>query len=130
MSYTQEGNTVAIGPCTACQAPLMETDKYCRWCGRLQNHESISGKAAEKALSRELVYVTKRLGKSDICHPVSGPLMKAVARGIPAGRSGSPHGGFTRRLMLAFISIPIWMMIVLLSPLDAYAAAKIISNRI
>jgi hypothetical protein len=26
--------------------------------------------------------------------------------------------------MLALISLPIWLMIVLLSPLDAYAAAK------
>ena len=129
MTDTGENETVAIRPCIACEAPLMETEKYCRWCGGMQYPESTLS-VAETAVSREAVYITRRLGKSDICHPVSGPLMKAVARGIPAGQSVSSHGGFTRALILSFISIPIWMMIVLLSPLDAYAAAKIISNRI
>jgi hypothetical protein len=31
---------------------------------------------------------------------------------------------------LALMAIPIWLMIILLSPLDAYASAKIIGNRI
>ena len=130
MTETLENDTVAIRACIACEAPLIETEKYCRWCGGMQHPESSLSEAAEKVVSCEAVYITRRLGKSDICHPVSGPLMKAVARGIPAGRSASLHGGFIRALILSFISIPIWMMIVLLSPLDAYAAAKIISNRI
>jgi len=31
--------------------------------------------------------------------------------------------------MLALISIPIWLMIVLLSPLDAYATARTVIRR-
>jgi hypothetical protein len=33
-------------------------------------------------------------------------------------------------MLLALMAIPIWLMIILLSPLDAYASAKIIGNRI
>ena len=130
MTTTGEENTVAIAPCIACDAPLAETERYCRWCGRPQYRRPLSGDALERGGSRDAVRITRRLAKSDVCHPISGPLMKAVAVGIPAGGSHGLRGGVIRVLILSFISIPIWMMIVLLSPLDAVAAARIISNRL
>jgi hypothetical protein len=36
----------------------------------------------------------------------------------------------SKRILLALMAIPIWVMIILMSPLDAYASAKIIGSRI
>jgi len=33
-------------------------------------------------------------------------------------------------MLSALMTIPIWVMIILLSPLDAYASAKIIGSRL
>jgi hypothetical protein len=59
---------------------------------------------------------------------VSGPLVKALVAGVSGGRSIEPSGRVSRSLVQALVSIPIWLMIVLLSPLDAYVAAKAISR--
>ena len=74
-------------------------------------------------------YATTRLSHS-LYHPVSGPLVNAVSAGVPTSAPLSPAGSFSKRMLLALMAIPIWVMIILLSPLDAYASAKIIGNRI
>jgi hypothetical protein len=33
-------------------------------------------------------------------------------------------------MLLALMAVPIWVMIILLSPIDAYASAKIIGQRV
>jgi hypothetical protein len=85
---------------------LLESDKFCRWCGAAQ------------------VYTTTRL-----YHPISGPLVEAMV-GAGSKETSALCGSFTRRLVLALISIPIWMLIILLSPLDAYASAKALTGRL
>jgi hypothetical protein len=118
---------VQIKPCGACAAGLLATDKFCRWCGVRQPGELLS--TADTAGGRNLVtqldYRTTPLSR-DLYHPVSGPLLNAVTHGV-ARRARS---GFTRGIIQALISVPVWMIIVLLSPLDAYASAKILSGRL
>jgi hypothetical protein len=59
---------------------------------------------------------------------VSGPLVKALVAGVSRGRAAEPSGRVVRSLVQALVSVPIWLMIVLLSPFDAYVAAKSISR--
>ena len=62
-------------------------------------------------------------------HKVSGPLVEAVAIGIAANTFGKFQNHFVRQSFSLLLSIPIWLMIVLLSPFDAYIAAKNISSQ-
>ena len=48
--------------------------------------------------------------------------MNAVVTGALSGEERENQSRFIKRVTLALISIPIWLIIVLLSPLDAYAA--------
>ncbi|HSB11437.1 MAG TPA: hypothetical protein VLM38_18255 [Blastocatellia bacterium] len=57
-------------------------------------------------------------------HPISGPLIKTLLIEMSANSTAKGHGRVVLSLIQAIIMIPIWLMIVLLSPLDAYAAAK------
>jgi hypothetical protein len=81
-------------------------------------------------LGSPAAYKTAPLAPSSRYHPVSGPLVKALAAGVPTRTSLSTTGGVTKRMLLALMTIPIWVMIILLSPLDAYASAKIIGQRV
>jgi multisubunit Na+/H+ antiporter MnhG subunit len=55
---------------------------------------------------------------------VSGPLVKSVTANLSANTIACFESNLAKRLILAVISIPIWMIIVLLSPIDAYLLAR------
>jgi len=134
MCESDQTTTVAIKPCRSCGAGLIEDSRFCRSCGAGQI-EPLSPSfplpiAVDNANPEPVQnYATTRLSQR-LYHPVSSPLVNAVAAGVPASVPRSPAGSFSKRMLLALMAIPIWVMIILLSPLDAYASAKIIGNRI
>jgi ribosomal protein L40E len=135
MYQSDETTTVSIKPCRRCGAGLIAESKFCRTCGAAQSSSSLSG--SQPAISsddgeREQLqhFSTTRLSQQKLYHPVSGPLVSAVAEGVPINAPRSPATGLSKRMLLALMAIPIWVMIILLSPLDAYASAKIIGSRI
>ena len=67
--------------------------------------------------------------EADPYHKVSGPLVEAVAVGIAANALCKFQNQFVKQAFSLLLSIPIWLMIVLLSPFDAYIAAKNISGQ-
>ena len=132
--------TVNIKECIACKGGMLESDQFCRWCGTRQTetetktrsrHLNVSNSSRLSNLSTS-PYATAALQEvktdASLYHSVSGPLVKAVIEGVSASTSKQHYGQVVRRAVLALVSIPIWMIIVLLSPLDAYAAAKAISR--
>lgn len=135
MYESEETTTVAIKPCRSCGAGLIAESKFCRSCGAAQTYSlppdsrtiaSVANVEGEPLQH----YATTRLSQQKLYHPVSGPLVSAVVAGVPASVPGSPANSLSKRMLLALMAIPIWLMIILLSPLDAYASAKIIGNRI
>lgn len=134
MWKSDQNTTVAIKPCRSCGAGLIEDSMFCRSCGAGQIETlppppvpiPVDNANPEPVQN----YATKRLSQQKLYHPVSSPLVNAVAAGVPASVPRSPAGSFSKRMLLALMAIPIWVMIILLSPLDAYASARIIGNRI
>jgi hypothetical protein len=105
---------------------LSESYRGEKWLS--QNEPTLPvGTADDEPLER---YATTRIAGPKLYHPVSGPLVKAVIAGVPARPQHSRVSSVSKRMLLALMAIPIWVMIILLSPLDAYASAKIIGNRI
>ena len=135
---TYQQPTVKLKQCAACRGELFETHDFCRWCGSSQV-EAVAGETA--LASNELN--TNRL-TVDLCpagpagamreatpvtdaslyHQVSEPLVKAITATMSARATANLNNRCTRRLILALISVPVWMILVLLSPLDAYLASK------
>ena len=114
----QDAMTVAVKACSACSGQLLESDRFCRWCGETQPHAASDQLAVARYTTSLLVQA-----KSNLYHRISGPLVSAVVAGVASGELPD-QSRWMRRFLLALISLPIWLMIVLLSPLDAYAAAK------
>jgi hypothetical protein len=151
MVDAQQAATVLVKACSACSSGLLERDKFCRWCGAPQTYSLSPLAYCQERVSREQVsreqlsqdrmlsvslslspYTTSALSHAAIddrpYRRVSGPLVKALVAGVSGGRSIESSGRVSRSLVQALVSIPIWLMIVLLSPLDAYVAAKAISR--
>jgi hypothetical protein len=136
MEDTNQTSVMKI--CGACGLDLLGRDKYCRHCGIKQPTTNsittgvvtISGLATSNLLYQPPAAPTSALFEADTYHKVSEPLVEAVAMRITARAFGKSHGQFVRSALSALISITIWLMIVLLAPLDAYFAAKDISSQV
>lgn len=118
--------TVALKQCHSCGAELIERDKFCRRCGisqRLRNDSS-------KELQHKSECATQRFSESDAMHQsFSGSLVQAVTTGVSQRTTALQTNRWTMRLVGVLVAVPLWLMIVLLSPLEALAAAKAISDR-
>ena len=136
--------SVTYQACGACGHTSFAEDKFCRRCGAKQSEQANSptrdvqsDKLSQLSLITETdnehgrpasSYATAPLAqKSDTLsryRPVSGSLVNALINGVadaPAARSCSP---LMRRAIFALSMIPIWLIIIFLSPLDAYLAAR------
>jgi hypothetical protein len=130
----QEARTVAVKACCRCTSGLLEWDRFCRRCGARQP-DLASTQVDPATEANELAagftnrqsYLTANLetaARAIVYRRISAPLVDAVVTGALAGPSRRNQGACARRMILALISIPVWLIIVLLSPLDAYAAVK------
>ena len=131
---THSAETVSIRACVSCGSGLLESNKFCRNCGARQSARFVGGvpssALSEAAVSTPAVaasYPSARVG-GNAYHPVSGPLVKAVVASVSPRDTVPLQGRLLNSSILALISIPIWIMIVLLSPIDAYVAARAFSR--
>jgi len=118
----QQAKTVAVKACQACSSGLLERDKFCRWCGAPQPDREAVVYARPAPVSATVALATGP--RSEVYRRVSAPLVNAVVTGALAGPATENQSRLLKRVILALISVPIWLIIVLLSPFDAYAAVK------
>lgn len=131
MEEQNQTTTLSIKACNACGIGIIEQSKFCRLCGAPQEIEIDKSMSTTRPVSEPTTqFTTTRLSTGPRYHPVSGPLVKAVVSGVPANLQETTGATVSRRILLTLMAIPIWVMIILLSPLDAYASAKIIGNRV
>jgi hypothetical protein len=114
--------TAIITACTECAAEIHQSARYCRFCGAPTAGSTQSRNGGPWAMP------TRPLQPNDGYRPVSGPLIEAVGAGFGSSRALQLRGSFARTLLFAFISLPVWLLIVLLSPVDAYLAARSIAS--
>jgi hypothetical protein len=122
-SGIEQDPTVDLRLCWACSAEPRDYDKFCRLCGARQIGE-ISAPPANIAPP---VYAVSR-PRTDSCRSVSAALLIGLAAGARAGVAQF-NGRCARGAVSVLILIPLWLMIVLLSPFDAYATAKSIAGQ-
>lgn len=76
-----------------------------------------------------LAFVTHVLKEQTSHHKVSAPLIQAMTDSMKPTVQLS-CGLVLQKIFLALISIPVWIMIILLSPFDAYATSKDVLSHI
>ena len=135
MVATGQIKTAAVRGCVSCPAGILDSDKFCRWCGASQSAIAAGGGVSvERTAIVSGVpwsYMTKAIEPRDTpnsFHRVSGPLVSAVVATLATGPASHARESFSARAIAALLSFPLWLIIVLLSPLDAYAAAKNLSR--
>ena len=126
-----QGETIDLKLCRVCASEVRPRDYYCRRCGASQSLSlsSVTAPLTEPGLgasgaSYATAPLTAPVAENDAYHSLSGSLVRAITAGLSSSASARLDSRYARRAMLALISIPIWLIIILLSPLDAYATAR------
>ncbi|HWQ35238.1 MAG TPA: hypothetical protein VNQ79_20500 [Blastocatellia bacterium] len=128
MSAPEMIRTVGLKQCHRCRAELLERDRFCRQCGVSQRlcaapvMVMTGGADCSEFVIRQLPGSALRSGS------FSGALVKLVTGSLSEGTSSLRASRWTMRLVGALIIVPLWLMIALLSPLDAYLAAKAVTK--
>jgi len=122
-SGIEQTPTVDLRLCRVCLTEMRDHDKFCRQCGARQT----GAIAPPPANTAQSAYATSRL-QVDTFNSVLASLLNAIAAGAQAG-AAQLDSRRPRRVVSALIAIPLWLMIVLLSPIDAYATAKAIAGQ-
>ncbi len=112
--------TVPLRECHECGYVLLERDRYCRRCGIWQPERERAG----NTLTTLRFAARNTLPSPPVYRSVSGPLVNAVTNGIAARTTAQLQNRVAQSLVVALISLPIWLLIVLLSPLDAWVATR------
>jgi len=118
--------TAGLKSCNDCSRELREGDRFCRRCGADQNGSPAGGVVGG---GRRLAsnYRTSRLPEGDDCRRFSGSLMKSLVGSVSV-RASRINNRFAKLVISLLAAAPLWLLIVLLAPFDAYAAARSIAN--
>lgn len=107
--------------CHACATGVLKQDKFCRRCGAQQLNRYATATELMHLAESETRPLTTQTSEFQT---YSGQLLKIVTEGLAAKTVSTKSSRGFQRLLCTLITLPLWMLIVMLSPLDAYAAAK------
>jgi hypothetical protein len=117
MVFSSQTERIA-GRCRNCKRHSPAPDNFCRWCGFQQSEGPLA--AAEEGLAN----TTTVLEHTEELPRFSGKPLHALTKSV-AVKTGSLRLNRCGALVIAvLIAIPMWLLIILLSPFDAYVSAK------
>src|SRR5262245_39752497 len=138
MFEQETAETTDFGKCQACGAAQRERDKFCRRCGVSQSLRFEQLNCMTGAVADSVVGSADRSGR-DTALLTSGGTLRRSYSGKLVGKVTNELSEYTslfraNRWAMLLISLlvaaPLWLMIVLLSPLDAYVAAKDLAKQV
>jgi hypothetical protein len=126
MTSWDDAKTVAIRRCATCNRESTATDNFCRWCGANHGDDSAFAAGNADSIDRKTTLI-KNDERPD--KPVSSPMVGALTRIIEVKTGSLKLSRFGALALSALIVVPIWLLIVLLSPIDAYVSARAASSQ-
>lgn len=135
MFAPETAETTGFKHCQVCSAAQINRDKFCRRCGASQSHRvepinCITGSAAGGVADKSLCETEPLSGGRNLLGSYSGRLVGAVTQELSEQTSRRGADRWARLLISLLVAAPLWLMIVLLSPLDAYVAAKNLAKQL
>lgn len=107
--------------CHACTTGVLKRDKFCRRCGARQLNRYSTAEELTYLSESETKPLSDQTGEFQT---YSDQLLKVVTTSLAAKTATTNTNRNVQRLVCTLIALPLWMLIVMLSPLDAYVAAK------
>ncbi|HKA21648.1 MAG TPA: hypothetical protein VKN18_25450 [Blastocatellia bacterium] len=123
MSFAQQ-KTEAVRQCHSCGALLFDRHNFCRSCGasQLDREEPTDRNTAAQVSATPRSLETSQL--------LSEILVRSLTKSLSIRTAPFRSNRFGTSVVAVLSIIPIWLLIILLSPLDAYTAARAASSEL
>jgi hypothetical protein len=152
---TEQAVTVAIKPCRSCGGGIPETDRFCRLCGESRqagqtiaarpewredlrearnnagsefdseseiaagaNSGAVAGGSGSFASAALAARLSNQLVSGSVACVLTSTCERPVCADMPR----------MKRIVSLLVSVPVWLIIIVLSPFDAYATARLITE--
>src|SRR5262249_19339438 len=138
MFAPETAETTGLRHCQVCGAAQTARDKFCRRCGVSQSRRvepincitgSVTGDVVGRAV-RPGCETRPLSGSGALRRSYSGRLVGIVTQELSEQTSSLRANHWAMLLISILVAAPLWLMIVLLSPLDAYVAAKALAKQV
>ena len=114
--------------CHSCSSELQTSDNFCRSCGISQTTGAVILENDEGWRHCETT-VLKNDDELETDESLSSPLVKTLTQNIATRTSSLRSNRFGTSIVAVLIAIPIWLLIILLSPIDAYTAIRAVASQ-
>jgi ribosomal protein L32 len=137
MNYNPQAITVSLKICRACGISLLASHRFCRVCGASQGqtefvtrrHDGISNLIpSTRMLAPDSE--RKRTSTAGNYRSISGSVLDSFVTSDLTAATSRLRSRAAKRAVAAAITIPLWLMIVLLSPLDALQASRQVTKQL
>jgi len=123
MSFDQK-RTEAVKQCHRCGALLPGNHNFCRSCGTSQ---LVRQDQTDRIKANDERETPKSLETSQLLSEI---LVRSLTKSLSIKTAPFRSNRFGTSVVAALTIIPIWLLIILLSPLDAYSAARAASSEL
>jgi hypothetical protein len=138
MYAPETAETTDFKHCRVCSTAQKDFDKFCRRCGAFQSRRvepinCITGSAAvavARIAGRSICETARLSGSGSLRGSYSGRLVGIVTQQLSEQTSLLRANRRAMFLISMLVAAPLWLMIVLLSPLDAFLAAKNLAKQL
>jgi hypothetical protein len=138
MFAPETAETTGFKQCEVCGAAQNKRDKFFRRCGVSRSRYGEPSHWATAGVAGGIVWRADRAGcetvplsgSGTLRRSYSGPLVGMVAQQLSEQTSSLRANHWAMLLISMLVAVPLWLMIVLLSPLDAYVAAKDLARQV
>ena len=125
-----QSKTEAVNKCFSCRALLTAADRFCRTCGASQHPTAFIDTGNRYPAARTTMIVRNPVEQKSTSQTLSNVLVNTLTESVATKTMSLGCGRFGNHLIGGLVVIPIWLLIILLSPLDAYAAARAASSQV
>ncbi len=127
MTCARMAKTIVIRQCDSCNRQMSATDNFCRLCGAHQSDKPVTAINNPGGSDFETRTLQSDL---QIHQSLSGLLLNALNRDVASKTASLRLNRFGGIALALLVAVPMWLLIILLSPLDAYMSARTASRQI
>jgi hypothetical protein len=115
--------------CHNCSSELQTSDNFCRSCGTSRKTGALAPESDE-SWRDSVTTVLNNEDETKTYQSLSSPLVKSLTQNVAIRTSPLSGNRFAVCVVAVLIAVPIWLLILLLSPLDAYTAIRSVSSQV
>jgi len=120
MTSSSQTEEIASNRCHNCNRHSAAPENFCRWCGFHQREGPVAAGSADWRKHTTTILAHNE----EVPRSLSSLPLNTLAQSVAVKTGSLRLNRYAALVIAVLIAIPMWLLIILLSPFDAYVSAK------